>query len=386
MNIEALIQAQQEALMASIEGYGQPKLSAAVRNAFFAVPRHLFVQRYREYVRPDWRVVDESSLWRHLPAIYRHDGLGIYGPDDNGVVATISAPGFVLWMLEELQVQPGMRVLEIGAGSGWNAGLLGCLVGGNGAVDSVEIVGALAAAATQAIARAGIENVRILHGDAGGALQGDRPYDRAIFTTGSYDLPAFLYDRVREGGLLEFVLKCPGGGDVVMVFRKEGDTFVAQGGRPCEFVPLTGQGRMRELDAIPLGDFEPWAELSGKVERTQPFFMGERGDERFLARTFGLRSYLAVVEPRMRGFVDGFGMWDEPSRSLALVRPGRLTVHGGPAAGEALDGHLQSWMARGMPSMATMSVTAYRAGSAPAPRASQWLLRRPATHFVWEAT
>src|SRR5262249_45105629 len=105
----------------------------------------------------------------------------------------------------------------------------------------------------------------------------------------------------------------------------------------------------------------------------------------FLTRTFPLRSYLAVVEPRMRYFVDGFAVWDEPSYSLAIVRPGRLTVHGGPAAGQALDGHLQAWLVQGMPSMATMSVTAHRAGSAPPPQSSQWLLRRPATHFVWEA-
>lgn len=256
----------------------------------------------------------------------------------------------------------------------------------NGAVDSVEILAPLAAAATRAISRAGLENVRILHGDAGSALEDDRTYDRVVFTTGSYDLPAFLYDRLRDGGLLELVLKCPGGGDVVLLFRKEGDTFVAHGGRPCEFVPLTGQGRMRELDVVPLDDFAPWRELADKVERTQPFFMGERGADRFLTRTFPLRSYLAVVEPRMRYFTDGFALWDEPSCSLALVRPGSLTVHGGPAAGRALDGHLQSWLAQGMPSMATMSVTAHRAGRAPAPRASQWVLRRPATHFVREAT
>jgi protein-L-isoaspartate(D-aspartate) O-methyltransferase len=383
MNIEALVQAHQEALLASIEGYGQPPLSRRVREAFFAVPRHLFVHCFREYVSPEWKVVDDASLWKHLPAIYRHDGLGIYGPDDDGVVATISAPGFVLQMLDALRVDPGMRVLEIGAGSGYNAGLLGHLVGPGGAVDSVEILAPLAEAAARSIARAGLENVRILHGDAGSVLRDDGPYDRIVFTTGSYDLPAFLYDRLREGGLLQIPLKVPGGGDVLFLFRAEGGTFVAESARPCDFVPLTGQGRMRELDARPIDAFAPWSALWRAPARGRPFFMGERGALRFAERTFPLRSYLAVVEPRTVCFVEGFGVWDEGSSSLALVRPDRITVHGGPAAGAILDAHLEAWLARGMPSMATMRLTAYRAGSAPAPAEGQRLLRRPSSDLLW---
>jgi len=380
---EALIRAHQEALMASMNGAfeGSP-LSTRTREAFFAVPRHLFLERYREYASPEWQIIDEISLWQHLPAIYRCDGLGIHGNDGDEAIATISGPYFVLWMLEQLALERGMRVLEIGAGSGWNAGLLGWLVGPEGSVDSVEIIPDLARQAARGVARAGLQNVRIIEGDAGAALDEGRAYDRVVFTAGSYDLPAFLYDAVRPGGLLQLVLKCPGGGDVLFMLRRGEQGFSSESARRCEFVPLTGRGRLRELDAAPLASFGPWAELEAKVVAERPFYMGERGGP-FLSRTFPLRSHLAIVEPRMRWFHQGFGLHDEPSGSLSLARDGRITVHGSRAAGEALDQHLQRWLALGMPSMASMSLRAFPAAAAPAAGAEEWLVRRPETDFLF---
>lgn len=382
----ALTQIHQEALLGGLREYFGPSgLSPRVEQAFFGVPRHLFLERYREYHDPAWRVVDDASLWRHLPAIYRNDGLGIFGKLGDDVVATISQPFFVLWMLEQLAVEPGMRVLEIGAGSGWNAGLLGWLAGPTGLVDSVEIIPELAEGARRGLSRAGRDNVRVLLGDAGAALDGDRTYDRAVFTAGSHDLPDFLYPRVREGGLLQLVLKCPGGGDVLILFRKRGGAFVSEGARPCQFVPLTGRGRMKGLDPIAREDSAAWNEVQGQIVERRPFFMGERGDATFLSRTFALRSYLALAEPRMQWFHDAFGLWDGEARSLALVADGSLTIHGGRSAGDALDAHVQRWLALGMPSMATLPVQAYPTGAAPSPGPGEWLLRRTATDFLWRA-
>ena len=160
---------------------------------------------------------------------------------------TISSPGWVLYLLELLNVQPGQRVFEVGAGSGWNAALLGQLAGPTGYVESFEIIPALAAQAERAVARAGLTNVRVVAGDAGAGSLDEEPFDRVIFTAGSYDVPAWLHGRVRVVGLLLLSLKLPGGGDVVTLFRREEGCFVALTARACEVVWMRGQARTIHL-------------------------------------------------------------------------------------------------------------------------------------------
>src|SRR5688572_33366305 len=101
-------------------------------------------------------------------------------------------------MLDLLDVQPGHRVLEIGAASGWNAGMLGHLAGPTGRVTAVEIVPELAAMAERQLAAAGIRNVRVALGDGGGGWAEDAPYDRVIYTTSSPDLPRSIRDQVSD--------------------------------------------------------------------------------------------------------------------------------------------------------------------------------------------
>src|SRR5579859_5318031 len=71
-------------------------LSPRVRDAFLAVPRHLFVEEYCTFGDSTYHRVDEANLLEHLPALYRDEGLGIFGRFPSGV--TIAAPGWVLTM------------------------------------------------------------------------------------------------------------------------------------------------------------------------------------------------------------------------------------------------------------------------------------------------
>ena len=99
-------------------------LSERVRAAFLAVPRHGFVPRYRDFGSDVWHEVGDDIPFEHLPILYRDDAIAI-GVDAVGDVVTITGPGWVLYMLELLQIEPGQRAFEVGAGSGWNAALLG---------------------------------------------------------------------------------------------------------------------------------------------------------------------------------------------------------------------------------------------------------------------
>jgi len=90
--------------------------------------------------------------------------------------------------------------------------------------------------------------VRVVAGDAGAGSLDEEPFDRVIFTAGSYDIPAWLHARVRVGGLLLLSLKLPGGGDFVTLFRREEGCFVALTARACEVVWMTGQTHDSSLD------------------------------------------------------------------------------------------------------------------------------------------
>lgn len=68
-----------------------------VRDAFLAVPRHLFVERYKIYGAPEWHEVTAVNLADHLATLYHDDGVGIL--DDGRQFATMSRPALVLFML-----------------------------------------------------------------------------------------------------------------------------------------------------------------------------------------------------------------------------------------------------------------------------------------------
>ena len=379
MNVRALI----DGLLVSMQEYlmlGDVTLGERTRAAMHAVPRHLFVPKY--FANGAWGTPGEDD-W---PLLYRDDGFGI-GVDATGDMVTISRPAWVAYLLELLQVEEGDRVFEVGTGSGWNAALLGHLAGPTGSVQSFEIIPELAAQARRAIASAGIENVEVGEGDAALAAPG-APFDRIIFTAGSYDIPDWMHERIRPGGLLVMALKLPGGGDFVILFRRDEERFVAIRSRACEVVWMRGKTRDAALDPVRLDDFAPWAGFRERLRATRSFAFGGHGAASLAQRTVGLRSYLALCESRMRWFVGDtgwpyyfYGLVD--GDSFALVRDGRLDSYGGPAAAEALVARLHDWVDAGMPSAESMPLRAYPAGKAPPARPGEIVIHRAATDFVW---
>jgi protein-L-isoaspartate O-methyltransferase len=267
-------------------------------------------------------------------------------------------------MLEMLDLQPGQRVFELGTGSGWNAALMGHLVGPSGSVSTVEIRPGLAESARRGLARAGIENVQVTLGDGSlGPSTGE--LDSAVFTAGASDLPAPFFTKVRDGGKLIFVLAIPGGGNVLILFQRRGEIFESLSTLRCAFVPVTGSG------PAAAGANQPLSISEELIERT-PFPLPSAVD---------LRSYLWIVEP-------GFEVWTESNgrqsfgiqrdNSLALIRDGYLEIHGTPAASLALRDHLRTWADLGFPGLADFKITAARE-----PRAGL-ILRRPETVFSFQ--
>jgi len=191
---------------------------AAVLAAMRRLPRHLFVE-------PEWRSRAYSDC--ALPA---REG------------QTISQPWIVAKMLELCELEPGLRVLEIGTGTGYQTALLSGLVG---EVCTIERIAALLEAARARLAGMGCTNVRFATGDGTLGWQQFAPYARVLAAAAAPHVPRALLEQLGDGG----VLVIPVGGaqaQQLEVWRRDGSRFLHERHDECRFVPLIGQDAWRE--------------------------------------------------------------------------------------------------------------------------------------------
>ncbi|AHL22756.1 protein-L-isoaspartate(D-aspartate) O-methyltransferase [Thermococcus nautili] len=195
--------------------------SEAVRRAFLKYPRYLFVEeKYRKYAH-----LDEPLP---IPA-----------------GQTVSAPHMVAIMLELAELKPGMNVLEIGTGSGWNAALISELVKTD--VYTVERIPELVEFARRNLERAGVKNVHVIPGDGTLGFPPKAPYDRIIVTAGAPDIPKPLVEQLKPGGKLII----PVGSyhlwqDLLEVIKLEDGSIKVKNHGGVAFVPLIGEHGWRE--------------------------------------------------------------------------------------------------------------------------------------------
>jgi protein-L-isoaspartate(D-aspartate) O-methyltransferase len=112
---------------------------------------------------------------------------------------TISQPYVVAYMTEQLAVQPHHRVLEIGAGSGYQTAVLSRLAR---EVVTIERYRTLADKARERLAGLGFDNVEVVAGDGLIALPGQGAFDRILVTAAGADIPQSLIDQLADGGVL----------------------------------------------------------------------------------------------------------------------------------------------------------------------------------------
>ncbi len=182
MEDNAETQALRDGLVTELKAQGYVK-SGAVEAALRSVPRHLFIP------------------WRNPEDAYRGTEGAMVDPDTTPeTCSTVSQPIAVAMMLEGFDVKPGMQVLEIGAGSGYNAALLAHLVGEHGHVVTVDVEDFLVEKAHRQLAAIGFERVEVICGDGALGYPPHAPYDRIVATVGLPDIPAAWPEQLAPGG------------------------------------------------------------------------------------------------------------------------------------------------------------------------------------------
>ncbi|MCK5772947.1 MAG: protein-L-isoaspartate(D-aspartate) O-methyltransferase [Thermoplasmata archaeon] len=154
---------------------------------------------------------------------------------------TISAPHMVAIMAEELQVEEGNSVLEIGTGSGYHAAVVSHLVGPEGRIISIERVDRLADNGRKNLIISGISNVQVIGADGSGGYPDGAPYDRIYYTCAAPKIPMRVMDQLKEGGVLLGVVGPNGGVQVLIRYRKKDGKIEDEPLMRCVFVPLMGK-------------------------------------------------------------------------------------------------------------------------------------------------
>ena len=178
--------------------------SARLEHAVRAAPRQWFVSRMHtrsQHLR--FINVNTSRPTKHqLERIYSDEPLLSHRDPPSST----SQPSLVMNMLETLDVRLGARVLEIGAGTGWNAALMAHLVESSGSVVSIDNQPDVAQSARRHIKSAGLKNVHIVTGDGANGYPKAAPYDHLITTVSCPDVfPAWL-QQLKPGGIAVITL------------------------------------------------------------------------------------------------------------------------------------------------------------------------------------
>lgn len=201
----------------------------AIEAAFLNVPRHLFL----------------PNTPRDLA--YSDTAYAVKASPDEQVISSCSQPSMVAIMLEQLALQPGHNVLEIGAGTGYNAALMQYMAGDRGRVTSIELDKDLAAQAETNLSNASMGYVTIVHGDGAMGFAPRAAYDRIIATVSVWDIPRAWARQIRTLGIMVVPLWL-NGWQVSAAFHPQPDgSFLSTDNRPCTFVTLRGAFAMPGL-------------------------------------------------------------------------------------------------------------------------------------------
>jgi protein-L-isoaspartate(D-aspartate) O-methyltransferase len=183
---------------------------ARVLRAMEIVPRH-------EFVEPGYR--DQAYEDHPLPI---------------NAGQTVSQPYIVALMLEILQLEPSSKVLEIGTGSGYQTAVLAAI---SDHVYSVERHPQLAHEAHETLLRLGFSSPVLSVGDGGEGLPEYAPFDAIVVSAAAKQIPAPLFDQLREGGRMIIPVGPHEAQELQLVRKREGKSLITML-EGCRFVPL----------------------------------------------------------------------------------------------------------------------------------------------------
>jgi len=235
-----------------------------VEAAFQAVLRHKFI--------PETRL---EEVYSNRVILTKQDQNGQW-------ISSSSQPAIMAIMLEQLDLEPGQKVLEIGAGTGYNAALMAHIVGETGQVVTIDIDDDIVEAAQAHLIVAGFDQVQVVCADGGYGYKDAAPFDRIILTVGASEIAPAWWEQLKPEGriVLPLMLK-----DAMksVAFVKVSDHFSSISVKHCGFMPLRGDFAMLRPNEFQIGPdanlyIESEDELLIKRDTVYDLLVGESKD------------------------------------------------------------------------------------------------------------
>ncbi|MDT3399001.1 protein-L-isoaspartate(D-aspartate) O-methyltransferase [Streptomyces sp. B1866] len=322
-------------------------------DALVRVPRHHFIPA-RAWARPAsgrgrWidRQADPTAWWEAVCS-----DTVVYTQLDDGrtelteanasrtfaPTCSATSPLLVTAFLRHLAPRAGDRVLEVGTGTGWTAGLLAYLTGDPERVTTVEIDGGLAATAEANLRAAGVAP-RVVTGDGQAGDTAAAPFDRTHVTCGVRDIPYAWVEQTRPGGVV--VLPYQPTMRLLRLTVRDDGTAVGRLHDPCSFTPLRSQ-RPPRAARVP----------------TPPRVRTLAGDTAHLLDPRpGLQILLDVVVGDVPWTTDEGTTLLSAGGSHAEVRGDQVTQSGPRDLWDEAERVCEEWLKRGSPGLDRLGVT-----------------------------
>lgn len=207
-------------LVDQIRANGHARTSEA-EAALRTVPRHLFVPK-----------ASLQEAYADAPVNTKFD------TDGKTAISCASQPGVVALMLDQLGAQPGDKVLELGAGTAYNAALMAYQVGEAGHVTTIDVDEDIVEGARANLAAAGITNVEVITRDGALGHPEGAPYDRIIATVGAHGIPHAWLDQLAPGGRIVVPQRLKGSVSRSIAYEQHDGRWVSLGSEMNTFMPL----------------------------------------------------------------------------------------------------------------------------------------------------
>ena len=355
--------------------------SPRVEHAFRAVQRHQLLETF--YIRVPGG--QDPSAVEHDPACPRREHLELIYSDDAlatrftaGMPASsTSAPSLTARMLELLGLGEGMKVLEIGAGTGYNAALMAEITGNQGLIVTVDVLDDVVEQARRLLAGAGYPRIRVLARDGFDGAPEAAPFDRIVATVGCSALSPHWAGQLADDGVMLVPLE-HSGGHPLFLLRKDGTGLRGRVALWTGFMPARGQlhieglwplGYVRPGPGEPYRAAGPWPGFGAQRPSGAPGTLSLADDEIDFLFFLGLSD-------RRAGWLDpGPGLNNGPDGWAAAGPEGIWCWKDASLAAE-LDRIYQEWVASGRPAISDYQVTFMPPGAACDLPAGGWQVER----------
>ncbi len=340
------------------------------------------VERHRLLETFYYRTGEGRRTIEHDPGHPRRDHLALIYADtvlatrhiDGRPASSTSQASLVARMLELLDLGEGMKILEVGAGTGYNAALLAEIAGDQRLVVTVDVLEDVVAQTRRLLACAGYPDIQVLLRDGFEGVAEQAPFDRIVATVGCSDLSPHWAEQLAGDGAMLVPLEQANGHPLVLV-RKDGGALRGRMVLRTGFIPVRGPLHIEDQWAVGVRVTDP-ADVVREPD-PGPRFSARPPDEpvQLADDETDFLFFLGLEDSRACRAPEGPALSDGPSGWAALAPDGIRWWKDASLARE-LDRRYRDWDARGRPAMEDYQITFWPIDTEGDPPPAGWQIER----------